>query len=297
LTRAGRLAAGLVLLLIGAAANAHPSRGIVATADGRIYFSDLERLWTIGRDGRLTKLREQRDRHTHELALDGAGNVIGEDSSYVGGAYRESVWAITPDGRFRILYGPTTHVVRGVGVIRDARGCTYHSNQTAKSHQALVHRRCPDGRIVRLVGSAADDAAFRQELVSNVSGAFLDPAGGFVFRQGTVLRRIAPNGSVRVLATGIAEENFGIARAADGSILVVEAAARRIVRLHQGARRTIAATSARPWFPTGVAEARGSLFVLEATDYVRGVPVRMRVRRTGRDGRTQTLATITIPPA
>jgi hypothetical protein len=242
-------------------------------------------------------LREQRDRHTHELALDRAGNVIGEDSSYVGGAYSESVWAIAPDGRFRFLYGPTTRVARGVGVIRDARGCTFHSNQTAGTRRPLVHRRCPDGRTFRLVGSAADDAAFRQELASNVAGAYLDPSGGFVFRQGTVLRRIAPNGSVRVLATGLPEENFGIAGTADGSILVVEAAARRIVRLRRGAQRTNAATSVRPWFPTGVAAAGGSIYVLEATDYVRGQPVRMRVRRTGSDGRSHTLATVTIPPA
>jgi hypothetical protein len=295
--RAGRLAAGLLLLITGVAASAHPSRGIVATADGRVYFSDLERLWRIERDGRLTKLREHRDRHTHELALDAAGNVIGEDSSYTGGAYRESIWAISPDGQFRFLYAPTTRVARGVGVIRDPRGCTFHSNQTAITRRPLVHRRCPNGRIERLVGSAAEDAAFRQELVSNVSGAFLDPAGGFVFRQGTVLRRIAPNGSVRTLATGLPEENFGIARAADGSVLVVEAAARRVVRLRPGAKRTIAATSARPWFPTGVAAAGAATYVLEATDYLRGQPVRMRVRRVGSDGRSRMLATVTIPLA
>jgi hypothetical protein len=253
-------------------------------------------LWRIERDGRLTKLRERRDRHTHELALDPAGNVIGEDSSYDGGAYRETVWRIAGD-RFRILYGPTTRTERGVGVVRDADGCTYHSNQTAATRRPLVHRRCPGGRVDRLVGSAADDASFRQELVSNVAGAALDPAGGSVFRQGAAIRRIGPDGSLRTLASGLARENFGIALAPDGAILVAEAAARRVVRIGPGARRSIAATSTRHWFPTGVAVAGGALYLLEATDYVRGTLTRMRVRRIDASGASRTLATVTIPPA
>ena len=296
MTVLARLAA-VFLLLMGTAAGAHPARGIVVTPDGRVYFSDLERLWRIERDGRLTKLREHRDRHTHELALDPAGNVIGEDSSYVGGRYRETVWQLAPDGRFRILYGPTVQVERGAGVVRDSRGCTFHSDRTPITRRPLVHRRCPNGRGQRLVGSAADDAAFRQELIGNVAGAFVDPAGGFVFRQGTTVRRIAPSGRIQILATGIANENFGIAGAPDSAVLVAEAAARRVIRITPGGRKSVAARSTKPWFPTGVAATREALFVLEATDYKRGTPVRVRVRRIERDGTARTLATVTMPPA
>lgn len=283
----------LILVLAGGAA-AHPSRGIVATTDGRIYFSDLERLWVIGRNGRLSKLREARDRHTHDLFLDRAGNVIGEDSHYAGGTYRESIWQLAPAGRFRILYGPTHRVARGMGIVRDARGCTYHADQVMPARRPIVHRRCPGRPAERLVGSAADDAAFRQDLVSNVAGATIDRGNGFLFRQGTSIRRIDPDGSLRTVAARIADENFGIA-VAGNAVLVAEARARRVVRIEANGRRSIAATSARPWFPTGVAVARGSLYLLEATDYRRGVATRMRVRRIDRDAGTRVLATVAIP--
>jgi sugar lactone lactonase YvrE len=159
----------------------------------------------------------------------------------------------------------------------------------------LVHRRCGT-RIERLVGRAAEDAAFRQELVSNVAGAVLDPRGGFVFRQGTAIRRIAPDGKVSIIANGLARENFGIALDRDGSILVAEAAARRIVRIGQRGARSIAATSMKPWSPTGVAVARGKLYVLEATDYQRGVDTRMRVRRIAPNRTSTVMAVVTIPP-
>ena len=132
---AARLVAAL-LLLTGAGASAHPSRAIAVTKDGRVYFTDLERLWLIGRDGRLRKLRD-RDRHTHEIALDPAGNIIGEDSAYdpATGVYSGELWQISPDGHFRTIYPLTTRMERGVGVFRDSRGCTYQVNETRRTRR------------------------------------------------------------------------------------------------------------------------------------------------------------------
>ena len=292
---AARLAVAL-LLLTSAGASAHPSRAIAVTDDGRVYFTDLERLWLIGRDGRLRELRD-RDRHTHEIALDPAGNVIGEDSAYdpATGVYRGELWQISPSGRFRTIYPLTDRMERGVGVVRDALGCTYQVNETAGTRRPLVHRRCPNGRIERLVGSAADDRSFNKQLLSNVAGAALGPDGSFYFRQDTTARRISPDGAVRVVASGIVRENYGIALDRDGSILVAEGAARRLVRVSPGGRRTLAATSAKPWFPTGIAVGRDGLYLLEATDYQRGVETRVRVRRVTPGRGSTVLATVAVP--
>ena len=132
-------------------------------------------------------------------------------------------------------------------------------------------------------------------LLSNIAGAAVDRGGSFTFRQGGTVRAIAPNGAMRIIASGLAAENFGLAIDRDGSVLVAEAAARRVLRIKSDGRRSVAARSPAPWSPTGVAVARGHLYILEASDYRRGVETRMRVRRIAPNRAATTLATVSIP--
>lgn len=288
--------------LAGAApAGAHPARGIAVGSDGRVYFSDLERVWEIGREGRLRLLREHRGVHTHALAIDRGGNLVGEDSAYdaASGTYRETLWQMTPDGRYRVLFGPGP-ARRGTGLLGDARSCRYHADQTGRGAGAdagrpLLFRKCPNRAAERLVGSAADDRAFRPVLVNDVAGVAWGPRGSFWFRQGGAVRAVAPNGEVRVAARALTAENFGIAVDRGGTLYVAEAAKRRILAVQPGGERRVAAASTAPWSPTGVATTAGALYVLEATDYRRGTPLRMRVRRVA-SGNARVLAMVTIPP-
>ena len=75
-----RLLLAAFALLLASSAFAHPSRGIVAAADGRVYFSDLLRIWTVSPDGRLSVVRGPNGGHTHELFLTPDGTLYGEDS-------------------------------------------------------------------------------------------------------------------------------------------------------------------------------------------------------------------------
>jgi hypothetical protein len=275
---------------------AHPARGIAVAPDGRVYFSDLERIWTIGRDGRLSLLRENRGIHTHALAITRSGELYGEDSDYhpADQGYRESIWRITPQGRFSYVYGPTRSVARGVGLTRDGRGCSFHSDQTGQGGRPLVHRLCPGQSAERLVGSVADDRRFRPVLINDVAGTAL-AGGNFYFRQGDSVRKIARDGRTTLIASGLAKENFGIAMDGAGAIYVSEFSRRRLVRIAADGRRDVVATSAAPWGPTGVAASRGALYLLEWTEYRRGVATRVRARRIDPRGRAQVLAEIAIP--
>ena len=289
-------------LAIAAPAAAHPARGIAVGGDGRVYFSDLERIWEIGRDGRLRLLREHRGIHTHALAIDRSGALVGEDSAYdpASDAYRETIWAIGPDRRFRVVFGPGP-ARRGIGLLADTRGCRYHADQTGRGAGAgagrpLVHRRCPGRAAARLVGTSADDRAFRPVLVNDVAGVAWGPGGEFWFRQGSAVRAVAPHGQSRLVAAGLAAENFGIAVDRRGALYVAEGAKRRVLAVSPAGRRSVAARSEAPWSPSGVATTAGALYVLEASDYRRGVPARMRVRRISA-GHARVLAVVTIPPA
>ena len=293
MSRKAGLAAALLLSATGA--SAHPARGIVAAPDGRVYFSDLERIWSIAPDDRLVLVRKHRGVHTHELAMTRGGDLIGEDSNYnpADQSYRESIWRISPQGRFSLVFGPAK-AVRGVSVTRDGRGCTWHADHTRLNGRPLVHRRCPGRPVERLVGSAADDRVFRPVLLSNVAGTAIGADGSFYFRQGSAVRKVTPQGQMSLVADRIARENFGIAVDSRDNIYVAEFSARRVLRIAPGGRRQIVASSAAPWGPTGLAVRDGALFVLEATEHRRGVETRMRVRKIA-GGKSRTLATISIP--
>jgi streptogramin lyase len=290
-------AAALLLAALGTAAAAHPSRGIVVAADGTVFFSDLVKVRAIYPDGKTRVVRVNAAGHTHALALARDGAVWGDQSEYdpANGSYREAIWRMRPDGSLTYRYGPRKGVARGVGLLRDRRGCTWHADRVGSSGGMVVHRRCPGRKAERLFGTLDDDRAFRPVLVNDFAGTALDSEGGFVFRDRVTIRRIAPEGTVTVLARGLSGDNFGIAAGPGGSVLVAEHGARRVTAVAPGRAARTLAISAPPWAPTGVAWRQGSLYILEASDHRPGRAGRMRVRRIGRDGAPAVLAEVAVP--
>jgi hypothetical protein len=75
---------------------------------------------------------------------------------------------------------------------------------------------------------------------------------------------------------------------------VAEHRNRRVLRI-VGGRTRVAAATQPGWAPTGVAASSGGLYLLEASDYRRGQPPRMRVRQISSGGRSRVLAEVTVP--
>lgn len=287
-----RLLAALTLLFASPAV-AHPPRGIAVAEDGRVYFSDLERIWSIAPNGRMMVIRRSVGAHTHELFLDAGGHLFGEDSFYDPATrrYRAALWMIAPDGSYSTTYGPTGNPAFGAGVLRDRFGCSYLVGET-RARALLLHRLCPGGRPQLLSDRAAARGAEPPVLLSNVGGAAFGPDGSFFFRHRGIVQRLRAGDRLVTAAAGFAPENFGIAVDESGALYVVEHANRRIVRVGANGRRSVPITAQAPWAPSGVAVRGGALYVLEVMDYAAGQPNRFRVRRLGRDGRARLLGAV-----
>ncbi|HVF38164.1 MAG TPA: hypothetical protein VNA29_09525 [Sphingomicrobium sp.] len=252
------------------------------------------RIWSIDPRGRLTLVHDNRGSHSHAIAIDASGQLVWEESRYdpATGRYTEFVWQ-RANGRTTRRFGPLRNPTPGLGITRDSVGCTWRYDRVGQGGPALVHRLCPGRRPVRLYGSAADEARFRPELVNDSGGVALASDGSFLFRHGGTVRAITRDGRIRMVAAGLSAHGSGIALDDAGGLLVADNGNRRVIRI-AGPKRQLVATSPPGWAPTGVAVRARVVYVLEASDYRRGQPIRMRVRRV--DGqRIRLLAQVTLP--
>src|SRR5215203_5776673 len=93
-----------ILLLLVIASEAHPAWGIAVDGRGQVYFSDLEKVWKLDAQGKLSLFRTGKD-HIHELNVDEAGNLFGAENAYDPATQRffSAIWKITPERSFSYL--------------------------------------------------------------------------------------------------------------------------------------------------------------------------------------------------
>ena len=297
--------------LLPAAARAHPATGIVVDAQGRIIFSDLETVWRLDAGGRLAVFRPAvSGRHVHELSIDKEGNVYGADITYEPSTHKwiEAVWRRTHDGREETyLVKPTTDPPRGISVWRDAEGNTFYARQDNHTRrETLILKRTPQGDVTTLAGGAyghADGRGTRARFRAIGGMAFGADGSLYVSDAGT-LRRVSPDGDVRTLAQGLAEELpddtqtgygglMGLAVDAGGNVYVADYGRRRVLKVAADGKVSRVVRAEAPWSPSGVAMTPdGRVLVLEVGFTPPNVYSGPRVRELSTDGTLKLLATV-----
>jgi hypothetical protein len=270
----------LVLMLAGAAAQAHPGVGIVKDSRGNLFYTDLEQVWKIAPDGK--KSVAVPNVHTHELCLDAEDNLYGEHLWYEGEATKKwghRVWCLKRDGTLVDVIPAREGFLRDYSFVRDRAGNMYWADRGA---QTVIKKRSPDGKI-----STHATADFRQIQWMTVT------ADGVLFLiDGGDLRRVAPDGKVTTVAARLSERKPAPAEASDlnyhmglwtddkGSVYVAVARERLALKALDNGATVVVARSREGWSPSGGRFDRdGALWLLEysSTNAV-------RVRRIARDG-------------
>jgi hypothetical protein len=300
------LTAAAVFLILAAETSAHPAWGVAVDTQGQVYFSDLETIWKIDARGRLSVFRAGvSGRHTHELNVDEAGNLYGEDLSYVPATerYIAALWKMTPAGAFSYVLAPTDDAPKGVSIWRARDGSTYSSlrRDTAPGVLLLI-KRSPDGNTVTLLGDKDAAARARQIVPYGVGGMAFGADGTLYFADGASVLKATPGGAVSPLARDIPAEGgagggdpaaasgtriLGLAVDARGDVLAADHDGRRVIRITPRGEVSTLARTEQPWIPTGVAARGSDIFILEA----KGPTLTARVRKLSPDGRLTLLAT------
>lgn len=278
-----RRAAALALLLAApAAAPAHPAVSVVRDAAGHVYYSDIARVWRLAPDGAHTVFVP--DVHTHELALDSAGRLLGEHLWFDSGRsepWRHYLWRASPDGRKERLTPDTAGFRRDHGFARDARDRPHWVERSAE-RGATVLRREPDGRVTTIARIAP---------LRNVRWYACSPDGTVYLVNDTDLFRVGADGRARRVARELAGADpadrdhsvMGLCADDDGTVHAAVPALGVVKRVAPDGTVAVVDRSPAPWRPSGVlAGPGGELWILE---YEPGNA--MRLRHVRPDGTTR----------
>jgi hypothetical protein len=288
---------------------AHPAWGIVVDRNNQVYFSDLETIWKIDAQGKLSVFRAGvSGKHTHELAMDESGNLYGEELTYEPATQRffSSLWKMQPAGNFAYLLAPTNDPPKGMSIWRGRDGNTYSASWKSNAeHETLILKRTPDGKVVTLLGSPETADKFRQVVLYSVGGMAFGGDGALYVADGASIRKVVMSGSVKTLAHNLAPENssdssagkgaatrlLGIAVDGQDNIFVADHENRRVLKMTPDGKVATLVRAEAPWSPAGVAFRNGSLYILEYGFTPPNKTHGVRVRRLSSDGKITVLAT------
>jgi DNA-binding beta-propeller fold protein YncE len=294
---------------------AHPASGIVVDRAGNIYFSDLETIWRLDTQGKLTVFRKgERGRHVHELAIDEYDNVFGADVSYnpATEGWISDVWKMTPEGNFTYLLEPSEHPPRGWSIWRDRAGNMYFIEQNNHTkRETLLLSRSPNGAVTTLAGGAYGHADGKGNLAKfgSVGGMAFGADGNLYLTDGEFLRRVTMDGTVTTLARDLLASTSedrprlfagqhgslaGLGVDSGGNVYVADTGNRRLLKVDNNGKVQVISRSEPPYFPTGVAAAGGTLYVLEVGFTLPGAWSGPRIKKIDGDGKATILATVGV---
>ncbi len=258
---------------------AHPPVSVVVTPDGRVYFSDLRRVWVLEPDGSFRVAVP--DVHAHELWTGPDGSVFGDDVQNEGDVYRARTWRLGPDGG-----------VETVGDWRPGHPRDTGYSLTAPAGDGSYWALGPGGVLRRIdeAGHARSEVELGTEPFPP-SWVVPHPAGPLVVRGGEVLR-VHEDGRTEILADGLVERTEAFSFLHDrhalmkpwtgpeGRIYVPVFSGQKVVRLPESGPPEVVVRSAGEWSPVGGTFAPdGALWLLEWS-----ADNRPRLRRIGPSG-------------
>lgn len=306
--------ATVVILLLAPATPAHPATGIVVDRKGQVYFSDLETIWKLDANRKLSIFRPGvSGRHVHELTIDDQDNIYGQDISYEPATKKfiSDVWKMTPEGALTYIVAPTTDPPRALTMWRDREGNTYFIDQNnhLKQHTLLL-RRTPDGQVTTFAGGAYGhrDGKGTEAQFSSVGGLTFGSDGSLYLTDGVSLRRVTMDGTVSTVANnlnirtkedkpvlfeGLYGSLAGLTVNSNGVVYLADAGNRRLLKINPDGKVEVALRADPPFFPNGAfATPAGDVYVLEVGFTLPNISSGPRVRKITPDGKNVILAVV-----
>jgi hypothetical protein len=287
----------------------HPAWGIVVDQQKQVFFSDLETVWKIDRQGNLSIFREgESDRHVHDLAVDAEGNIYGLDNSFNPQTQKfpRSIWKMTPSGEFTYLISPTDDLPPGESIWRDSGGNTYSVEPyNNEKKETKIIKKSPDGKATLLAGgkygyldgqkdnaefTVITDMAFGKDNTIYVTNddkvRKIDKSGTVT----TIYREESPNKNQESLEPF--SRLFGLTVDEQNNVFVADFYNNRLLKISSDGKVSPILNSEKDWSPIGVTANNDEIYVLEARPYSSEVHTGNRVVKIASDGKPTVIASM-----
>ncbi len=273
----------------------HPSSGIVVDEQGEVFFSDLDRgVLKIDERGKVTKIVSKEGGHW--LALDAGGSFSKVDFE------KSPHWPRWFKRRTSAGVRPALISDGGSPLVVAPNGNLYYvcNDERMIPGGLLVARLTPEGKETLI------SPAFKRssDELGGIKGLAVGPDGSLYASYPKAVLIFALDGKVTTLVNPVVVVDGGPSPVEEvpslrglvvdvrGTVYVAATGSGCVIKIMPGGRVETVLKAEAPWSPTGVAQKRGDLFVLEYTiineeahDYL------PRVRKLGPDGKVTTLKT------
>ncbi len=259
----------IFLLFLPFYALAHPGIGIVKDSKGNIYYSDLQQVWKISNGKKTIAVPGV---HTHQLYIDNADNLYGENERTLSDTqFEHYLWVLRPGGQLDTLVEPQmAYLQMDYALSRDAAGNEYYIKQfVRRPDTGHIYKRLPDGT----------ETIFAKGSFKGVSWLHPQADGCVLFVQQNHLYRASPNGSIKTVAQNIGSSHptfaltgnsiivYGIWQDEAQNVYAAAFSDQAVKKITPDGHISTYYQSEKNWAPThGVFDAEGNLWLLESSD-------------------------------
>lgn len=308
------VSAAAVSIFLSINTPAHPAWGIVVDRQGHVYFSDLETIWKIDRQGTVSVFRQGvRGRHVHDITIDAEDYIYGLDNTYdpQTETFPRSIWKMSPKGEFSYLVPMTNNLPLGRSIWRDSGENTYSVEPyNNEKKETKIIKLAPDGTVSLFAGGKygyLDGQKDKAEFSMITDMAFAADKTIYLTDADKV-RKIDKFGTVATIYRKAVSANknrknpetpsrlFGLDVDKQNIVFVADPENRRVLRISPGGESTAIFNTEQPWSPTGVVRSGSDLYILESWHDEREAFIGTRVRKLSADGKITTLATVGDKP-
>ncbi|MBA3786159.1 MAG: hypothetical protein H0X15_11615 [Acidobacteria bacterium] len=287
----------------------HPAWGIVVDAKGQIYFSDLETIYKIDSQGKLSIFRAGvSGRHVHDLSIDAGGNIYGWENVYEPQTEKHlrAFWKMSPKGEYTEIVSLTENPPLGTSIWRDSDGNTYSVEPwNNEKKETKIIKRTTDGKTSVFAGGKYGylDGQKEKAEFNVITDMAFGKDNTIYLTNDDKVRKIDRFGMVTTIyrneTTNQKQNNpepfsrlYGLDVDKENNVVAADFANNRLLKISSDGKISTFLKSEKDWSPIGVATFGDEVYVLEVRPYTASIHTGNRVLKISSTGKSTVIANL-----